>query len=139
MKKEMPDKQRDFWYPDWEFYRETHELMLDIFGGQRGNVMFAEKGFNTIIDEVKKVDDIWDQAAHMLYRLRHSRLVEDAQKRTAYTVTATFLETNGYAMAEKEEAKIIRFIKYDMLHCDESQIKEWMKGGKIPKSAQNKG
>jgi prophage maintenance system killer protein len=61
--------------------------------------------------------------------------VEDAQKRTAYTVTATFLETNGYAMAEKEEAKIIRFIKYDMLLCDESQIKEWMKDGKIPKSA----
>jgi hypothetical protein len=28
--------------------------MLDIFGGQRGDVMFAEKGFNTIIDEVKK-------------------------------------------------------------------------------------
>ena len=54
MKKEMPDQQRDIWYPDWEFYRETHELMLDIFGGQRGDVMFAEKGFNTIIDEVEK-------------------------------------------------------------------------------------
>ena len=55
MKKGVPDQQRDIWYPNWEFYRETHELMLDIFGGQRGNAMFAENGFKTIIDEVKKI------------------------------------------------------------------------------------
>jgi prophage maintenance system killer protein len=61
------------------------------------------------------VEDLYDKAAVLIFKLRTIRLVEDAQKRTAYTVTATFLEKNGGEM---------RALKYDL-----EQIVEWLKHG----------
>lgn len=105
--------------------------MLDEFGGQRGLMMYAENGFNSIMEEVKQLDSIWDKVAHMLDRLRFSRLVDDGQERTSYIVTKTFLETNGYEMAEKKESNIITFLRYGIKDFDEKQINEWLKDGEI--------
>jgi prophage maintenance system killer protein len=59
-------------------------------------------------------------------------LVFDAQKRTAYTVTATFLETNGSTIFIKDIKQANAFMKQGILRCDIKQIEEWLKNGKTP-------
>jgi len=76
--------------------------MLHEFGGYEGYTPYAQDTFNAIIAEAQKREGLYDQAATLIYKLRTIRLVEDAQKRTAYTVTATFLEKNGGEMYERD-------------------------------------
>ena len=84
------------WYPIFEFYLETHDRMLEEFGGFPGLELGAEMVFNASLEKVKQTEgDLFQKAGVMLERLRSDRIVKDAQKRTAYTVTATFLEMNG--------------------------------------------
>ncbi|MCX6649128.1 MAG: hypothetical protein NTV61_07040 [Candidatus Bathyarchaeota archaeon] len=125
----------DFWYPNWEIYIVAHERVLDQWGGYPGFVRYAEQIFDTIIDEVKGVDGLYEQAGLLLYRLRVIRLVHDAQKRTAFAVTEVFLEKNGGRIFEKDPSKVNRFMK-DMLKFTPPQVVEWIRFGAIPEEAQ---
>ena len=118
-------------YPDWDFYLETHKRILDEFGGYNGVLRFSREAFEGIMNEVKKVDGLYLQAAVLLNRLRSIRLVEDAQKRTAYIITAAFLEKNGGAIFEKDIRNTDIFMKQDILRYNTEQIAEWLKNGKI--------
>jgi prophage maintenance system killer protein len=117
------------WYPDWAFYCETHNRMLHEFGGYEGYTLYAQDTFNAIISEAQKMEDLYDQAATLICKLRTIRLVEDAQKRTAYTVTATFLEKNGGEMHERDIERVNTFMKQGILKYDLEQIVEWLKHG----------
>lgn len=120
------------WYPDWAFYCETHNRMLHEFGGYEGYTPYAQDTFNAIISEAQKLEDLYDQAATLLFKLRTLRLVEDAQKRTAYTVTATFLEKNGGEIFERDIERINTFMKQGILKYNLEQIVEWLKHGTKP-------
>ena len=41
-----------YWYPDWDFYKETHERMIEEFGGHHGYIRYSEQVFKEIIDKV---------------------------------------------------------------------------------------
>ena len=88
--------------------------------------------FNAIIAEAQKMEDLYDKAAVLIFKLRTIRLVEDAQKRTAYTVTATFLEKNGGEMRERDIERVNTFMKQGILKYDLEQIVEWLKHGTKP-------
>ena len=75
------------------------------------------------------MEDLYDKAATLIYKLRILRLVEDAQKRTAYTVTATFLEKNGGEICERDVEQVNTFMKQSILKYDLEQIVEWLKHG----------
>jgi prophage maintenance system killer protein len=106
--------------------------MLHEFGGYEGYTPYAQDTFNAIISEAQKLEDLYDQAATLLFKLRTLRLVEDAQKRTAYTVTATFLEKNGGEIFERDIERINTFMKQGILKYNLEQIVEWLKHGTKP-------
>lgn len=121
-----------FWYPSWDFYLETHDRILEEFGGYPGIAFGGELVFSSAIQAVHELPGgLYDKAGLMLQLLRTNRIVEDAQKRTAYTVTATFLEINGGTISILDAQKASAFIK-DILKYDLSDVTEWIKHGKIP-------
>jgi len=84
--------------------------------------------FEVIMKEVKETDGLFEKAAVMLSRLRRARIVEDAQKRTAFIVTLTFLEMNG------EKIKLVNseeFVK-DILKYNLDDILKWLRNGRLP-------
>jgi len=119
------------WYPSWAFYVETHQIMLEQFGGYPGIYQTSRSAFEAIMEEVKATEGIFRQAGIMLSKLRRVRLVEDAQKRTAYVLTTTFLEKNGEKMSVSDPEKVNSFMK-DMLKYSLDEIVEWIKDGKVP-------
>ena len=103
--------------------------MLHEFYGYDGYTPYAQDAFNAIIAEAQKIVDLYDQAATLIFKLRTIRLVEDAQKRTAYTVTATFLEKNGGIIHERDVERVNTFMKQGILKYDLEQIVGWLKYG----------
>ncbi|NQT09327.1 hypothetical protein HQ586_09635 [Candidatus Bathyarchaeota archaeon] len=125
----------DVWIPTWEFYLETHERMLEEFGGHPGIEYNGEVVFTAAIQRVIETQgDIDTKAGVMLERLRSDRIVSDAQKRTAYTITTTFLEMNGSQMCITDPETASSFVK-DILKYDLSEIIEWIKNGQVPEKS----
>jgi prophage maintenance system killer protein len=123
-------------YPDWEFYKETHKRMLQEFGGYPGLVMpeyIIREAYKNIIQNVRNFQgDIYDKGGYMLKNLRTHRMVEDGQKRTAYTVTASFLEINGGRFKVKDIDKVNKVMK-DLSSWTTKEVIEWIKNGTTPK------
>ena len=120
------------WYPDWEFYVETHRIMLRRFGGFPGIAKAGKERFEAVMRKVRETrGDLYVKAAVMLRELRRVRIVEDAQKRTAYTVTATFLEMNGGRMKVTDPEEVNRFLR-DMLKYSLDEVVEWIRNGRVP-------
>ena len=119
------------WYPDWEFYLETHNKMIEEFGGYYGLSLYPDIAFAHIINEVKQVEGLYEKAGTLLDKLRNTRLVDDGLRRTAFTVTASFLEMNDGKVAEMEQERIIIFMKEGILRCDSIQIARWLEYGEI--------
>ena len=88
--------------------------------------------FDFALGRVKQTEgDIFEKAGVMLQRLRSDRIVKDAQKRTAYTVTATFLEFNGEQIGVMDPESASTFVK-DILKDRLSEIVEWIKNRQVP-------
>ena len=105
--------------------------MIEEFGGHYGYIMYAEEAYKKIIQDVKEKQDLFSQAGELFLRLRRTRLVEDGLRRTAYTITATFLEENGEKMYEIDQEKIILFMNGALLESTSDQVASWLRNGKI--------
>jgi len=123
------------WYPDWDFYLKVHHKMLAEFGGHPGVRRSGKYDFEVIMNEVRATRGTYVKAGIMLYRLRRARLVDDAVKRTAYTVTTMFLEENKKTVFETNVEKALEFVE-DMLEYDLKDVIEWLKNGRLPKEKQ---
>lgn len=121
----------EFWYPDWDFYKETHERMIEEFGGHHGYIIYSKEAFEKIIEEVKEKEGLYEKAGILLKKLRTVRLVEDGLRRTAHSITSTFLETNGGFIYEIDLERVILFMNEDLLECTCEQVASWLKNGKI--------
>jgi len=82
--------------------------------------------FEAIMKEVKETDGLFEKAAVMLSRLRRARIVEDAQKRTAFIVTLTFLEMNGERVKLTDSEKFVK----DILKYNIDDIIMWLRNGR---------
>ena len=120
---------RKVWYPDKEFVIRVHDRMIEEFAGYHG----FERGiglFDIVLEEVKKEKTIHRKAAVLLKRMVDVRIFCDGNHRTAFTVTDTFLKTNGEKIKSTDKQKIIRFIK-DIIRYDIDEIEAWLKNGEI--------
>ena len=122
------------WYPDWDFLVETHRDVLKKYGGHPGIEYYGESAFNTIIAEMKEIDEIYAKAAHLLKRLRIARCFKDAVKRSSAVICVTFLRMNGKDCAVKDPSKFYMFVK-DILKYDQGEIVEWLKDGTTPEKS----
>jgi death-on-curing family protein len=119
----------DVWYPpDW-FLIQIHDMMIERFGGFTG-FETGLKPYNHFIEEAKNAEGIYRKAAILLSRIATSRIFQDGHHRTAYIIVKTFLEKNDAEFQEKDEQKIIRFIKEIRRYTIE-EIEGWLKDGKL--------
>lgn len=117
------------WYPSWDFYLEMHSEMLRKYGGYPGIKGNGKAIFEVIMKEVKETDGLFEKAAVMLSRLRRTRIVEDAQKRTAFIVTLTFLEMNGEKVKLVNSEEFVKgILKYNL-----DDIVRWLRNGRSPR------
>lgn len=116
-------------YPTWRDYLEAHRRMLEEFGGYEGVNRYAETTYESILSDVKKARGVYNKGATLLWKLRTIRLVDDAQKRTAYSVTAAFLDMNGVEIFVKDVEQANAFMQQEILKSDHEGIVRWLRDG----------
>jgi len=117
------------WYPpDW-FLIEIHDMMIKRYGGWEGLDLGLEP-YHNIIKEAKDADGIFRKASILLKEIATTRIFQDGHHRTAYVITKTFLEKNDAEFKEKDDRKVIKFIK-DIRQYNINQIEGWLKDGKL--------
>ncbi len=130
----------DYWYPDWDFYVDTHDVMIQQYGGFSGfeyeSQWFKKASlaqFQEIIKQVQHADgDIYAKAAQMLLLLVRARIWSDGQKRTGYITTKTFLEQNGARMAEDDSLIVNSFLRNLTFKYTRDQVEKWIRHGQGP-------
>jgi death-on-curing family protein len=129
---EIPEcevKANEVWYPsDW-FLITIHDMMIERYGGWTGFESGIEP-HHQFIEEAKKTEGIYRKASVLLRSIATSRIFQDGHHRTAYIVIKTFLEKNDADFKEKDEQKIIRFIKDIRKHSIDG-IEGWLENGEL--------
>jgi len=119
----------EVWYPpDW-FLEQIHDIMINRYGGYTGYESGLEP-YHQIIQQVKKAEGIYRKGAILLKEIATTRIFQDGHHRTAYIVVKTFLEKNDADFKEKDEQKIIRFIKDIRTHSID-EIEGWLRDGEL--------
>ena len=127
---ELPEckgEQGEVWYPPDEFLIAVHDIMIKRYGGWLGFELGLEP-YHHLIEEARKAEGIYFKAAILLKMIATTRIFQDGHHRTAYITTKTFLEKNDATFKEKDERKIIKFIK-DIRKYDIEQVKDWLENG----------
>jgi len=115
------------WYPSEVFVVKAHDIMIDRIGGYSG----FEVGLSPLrhlLKRIKQIEGIYAKAAVLLKEIATSRIFQDGHHQTAYEVTKTFLEMNHVEMKEKDDLKIIKFIK-DIRKYNINEVESWLKNG----------
>ena len=124
------DREKDgFWYPSEAFVEKAHEIMIERYGGHTG----FERGINIylcLIEEIKQIEGTYMKAAMLLQGIAVRRIFQDGNHRTAYIATKTFLEMNDGEINEKDDLKVIKFIK-EIRNYNLNQVESWLKDGKL--------
>ncbi|MBE3116877.1 type II toxin-antitoxin system death-on-curing family toxin [Candidatus Bathyarchaeota archaeon] len=122
-------KEDEVWYPpDW-FLVSINEIMIKHYGGYTGFDLGLEP-YQHIIKDAEEAQGIYRKAALLLKGIVTTRLFQDGHHRTAYIVVKTFLEKNDAEFKEKDERKIIRFIK-DIRTYSIEEIESWLENGEL--------
>ena len=103
--------------------------MIERYGYWSGFEVGIEP-YHRFIEEIKNVEGIFRQAAILLQRIATCRIFQDGHHRTAFEVTKAFLEMNGAELIEKDDQKIIKFIK-DIRQYSIEDIESWLKNGSL--------
>jgi death-on-curing family protein len=103
--------------------------MIRRYGGYTGFEVGIQV-YHHLIEEAKMAEGIYLKAAILLQGIAIGRIFQDGNHRTAYIVTKTFLEMNDTELTEKDDLKIIKFIK-DIRNYELDQVESWLKNGKL--------
>jgi len=120
-------KEGEVWYPPDEFLIYAHDIMIERYGYWSGFEVGLEP-YHRFIEEIKNIEGIYRKASILLQKIATSRIFQDGHHRTAFEVTKAFLEMNGAELKEKDDQKIIKFIK-DIRKYSIEEIESWLKNG----------
>ena len=121
--------ENEVWYPPEWFLIAIHDMMIQRYGGWTGFESGIEP-YRHFIEEAKNAEGIYRKAAVLLRSIATSRIFQDGHHRTAFIVVKTFLEKNDVDFKEKDEQKIIRFIK-DIRTYNIEEIESWLENGEL--------
>jgi prophage maintenance system killer protein len=119
----------EIWYPSAAFIEDTHQLLLERYGGYVG----YERGigvYDVILKETKDTMGIYRKAAILLYDLCYYRIYKDGNHRTAIVTARTFLIKNGEKLSISDPEKIYKFVKGIALYSVEI-VEAWIRHGYI--------
>jgi death-on-curing family protein len=117
------------WYPSDDFLIFAHDIIIECYGYWSGFELGIEP-YHHIINETEEVEGIYRKAAILIKGIATTRIFQDGHHRTAFEVTKTFLEMNGAEFNEKDDLKIIKFMK-GIRKFDIEQIEGWLKNGTL--------
>jgi len=93
-------------YPSVEQVERLHERVLDVTGGERGDL--SRSNLEYVLDAVKEMGEELDvrnaltkKAAFLLYNLISQHPFVNGNKRTAFELVKLFLRLNGYEIKAK--------------------------------------
>ena len=93
-------------YPSVEQVERLHERVLDVTGGERGDL--SRSNLEYVLDAVKEMGEELDvrnaltkEAAFLLYNLISQHPFVNGNKRTAFELVKLFLRLNGYEIKAK--------------------------------------
>jgi hypothetical protein len=117
------------WYPSDDFLIFAHDILIELYGYWSGFELGLEP-YHCIIKEAEKAESIYRKASILIKGIVTTRIFQDGHHRTAFEVTKTFLEMNGAVFKEKDELKVINFIK-GIRKFSIEQIEGWLKNGTL--------
>ena|SRR4030042_2243734 len=123
------NREGEFWYPPEDFLVQTHEIMIKRYGGFTGFEVGLSV-YHHLLEEIKKVKGVYLKAALLLQGIAIGRIFQDGNHRTAYIVTKTFLEMNDVEIKEKNDLKVIKFIKA-IRNYEVNQVESWLRNGTL--------
>lgn len=89
-----------------------------------------------ILQEVREYDRVYMRAACLLRKTITAHLFEDANKRTAWSITRQYLEKHDLEPAERREVVVAHVLR-SIRGYDVDEIAEWLETGAIDRTRLN--
>ena len=87
-----------------------------------------------VVEPAAEHSDIYHRAAALLFGIPSVHVFEDANKRTAWTVTMEYLDRHGVDPAFQQDGETIERIVRRAGLFDAEELAEWLKTGEIDES-----
>jgi prophage maintenance system killer protein len=119
----------EVWYPPDRFLEQIHNIIIEQYGGYPGYELGLTP-YQHILEQVREADGIYRKGAILLKEIITTRIFQDGHHRTALVVTKVFLIKNDSVFKERDELKVIKFIKNIRRYTIE-EIEGWLEYGEL--------
>jgi len=110
---------------------EIHKIVIDSTGGSQGirslgaleSALFSPLA---TFDGIDLYPEMVGKAAMLLYSISSNHPFVDGNKRTAFVITATVLEVNGYKTQFAQEEVVLFMLQVAQGKADQKHIKLWL-------------
>lgn len=86
------------------------------------------------LDPAREYDDVYHRAAALLFGIQSAHVFEDANKRTSWAVTTTYLRDNDALPSFEQDGELIESIIRSIGYFDTDVVASWLKTGEIDES-----
>lgn len=123
--------------PTPEEILDAHDRLEEIYDLKyKGTMKVAPKRKlrRNVVEPAAEYDDIYHRAAVLLFEIQSVHVFEDANKRTAWTVTMEYLNRQGIDPDFQQDVDTIERIVRRAGLFDVDELAEWLKTGEIDES-----
>lgn len=87
-----------------------------------------------VVEPAAEYDDVYHRAAVLLFEIPSVHVFEDANKRTAWTVTKSYLKREGIDLDPPQDDETVERIVRRAGLFDTEELAEWLETGEINES-----
>lgn len=134
---------KKFRYLSIEDVEWAHERILEVTGGERGDLAKANLEF--VLEAVKDIGrdldfkkSIVKKAAFLIHSLVTGHPFVNGNKRTGLEVADTFLELNGYSLQAQTEQTVAMTSRIGSGGMSQAQAEEWIARNLVRKTARKR-
>lgn len=116
---------------------DTHEQIEEAYDLKYKGVRIAAPRLTLredVVEPAAEHEDVFHRAAALLFGIQSAHVFEDANKRTAWTVTRSYLKRKGIDLNLSQDEEIVEKIvrRAGLFEIDE--LAEWLETGEIDES-----
>jgi prophage maintenance system killer protein len=116
---------------------DTHDRLEEQYDLKyKGTMKTAPKAKlrRNVVEPATEYDDVYHRAAALLFEIPSVHVFEDANKRTAWTVTMEYLDRHGIEPDFQQDGDTIERIVRRAGLFDTEELAEWLETGEIDES-----
>ncbi|WP_160135295.1 Fic family protein [Halococcus salsus] len=83
------------------------------------------------LDPVREYDDVYHRAAALLFGIQSAHVFEDANKRTSWAVTITYLRENDCSPSFEQDGELVEGIIRSIGYFDTETVANWLETGEM--------